>query len=285
MNITILDNSIPKMSDDKKNPMPPMKARLSVANFALKALFKEGTDKDGKTILSCNCAKCTHETTTEDKRCNIKDSNANMLNTTFQHLWGIGMVKFSYDNKCYIDPNEMWSPEKGWYCQEQQHDKVDPAKSQVKSTDGSKPSVDSASGKEDVKSTKVSDRRSYASVLDTTAEKAGPSNGPADVAEVVQSTPEVYFTPILTTNTSIEGKPETEVSYIPAIIVSDGKPPMVVSPDYTLPKDYKSVKTPYDEEKNLYFSPVIVFDGNLEQVIRFQPRIFMESEGIYKYYI
>lgn len=270
-----------QMSEVKKNkPMPIMKDRLPVANFALNALFKQQTDKDGGTILTCQCAKCADETTT--KCCIInKGRNANLQNTVFQHLWNIGMVEFTHEGKCYIDTNKMWSPEKGWYCQEQQHDKVDPAKSQVKSTDGSKPSVDSASRKEDVKSTEVSDRRSYASVLDTTAEKAGPSNGPADVAEVAGLKPEVYFAPILTTSTTIEGKPEIEVSYIPAIIVSDGNI-MVVSPGDTLPLEYKSVKTPIDEEKNLYFSPVIVFNGDLKQVIRFQPKIFMEG-GIYKY--
>jgi len=276
------------MSVDKKNPMPPMKARLSVANFALKALFKEGTDKDGKTILSCNCAKCTHETTTEDKRCNIKDSNANMLNTTFQHLWGIGMVKFSYDNKCYIDPNEMWSPEKGWYCQEQQHDKVDPAKSQEKSTDGSKPSVDSASGKEDVKSTKVSDRRSYASVLETTVEDATVEDATVEDATVEDATvedatlPEVYFRPLLTTNTSVTGVHVTEVSFIPAII-HDNKGIKNFLPCNTLPDRYTSIKTPIDEEKNLWFAPVVVFDNDLKQVIRFQPVIHKDNEGNYKF--
>ena len=194
------------------------------------------------------------------------------------------MVEFSYEGKCYIDAKKKWSPEKGWHSGEQQ-DKVDPAKSQEKSVEGSQPSVDSASGEKAARSTKVSVGKSYASVVETRAEverEAGPSTVSAAAAEeVVQSTPEVYFTPILTTSTSIGGKPETEVSYIPAIIVSDGNT-MVMSPGDSLPKEYTSVKTPFDEEKNLYFSPVIVFNGDLEQVIRFQPRIFTE-DGIYKY--
>lgn len=273
------------MSDDKE--MPPMKGRLPVANFALNTLFKEEIDTNGDTILICQCAKCTHALTT--KRCIInKDRNANLQNTVFQHFWSIGMVDFSYEGKCYIDAKKEWSPEKGWYSGEQQ-EKVDPAKSQEKSGEGSKPSVGSGSGKEVVKSTKVTVSKSYASVLETAAaeeekEEAGPSTVPVAAAEevVVQSTPEVYFSPILTTSTSIEGKPETEVSYIPAIIVFDGNT-RVVSPGDTLPKEYISVKTPFDEKKNLYFSPVIVFNGDLKQVIRFQPRIFMEGEGTYKY--
>ena len=303
---------IPKMSDDKKteNIMPSMKKRVALANFALhgnpksniEPVFKKG-EEGSEILLECKCPKCTHEITTEDKRFKIKKGNANPQNSGFQHLWSIGAVEFSYFGNPFVrDLNKMgWCPEKGWYSNEQL-EKVGPAKSQQKLADGSKPSASTVSGKAVAKSTNVTNGKSYASVLETTVEDATVEDATVEDATVEDATvedatvedatvedatvedatlPEVYFCPILTTNTSVTGEHVTEVSFIPVLIQSvEGITNFL--PCNTLPDKYTSIKTPIDEAKNLWFAPVVVFDDDLKQVIRFQPKIHKDNEGIYK---
>ena len=248
--------------------------RKKLTAFARNTLLSEECN-DGVRMLTCKCAKCKHESTIEAQKClEIRETNKNISNTVLQHILGTGYVEEA-SNGPFINLNKKWSPEKGWYLDEKSDKPLVQDRSLESSSD--KMSYSDAVKQPIVKQSKVEQQK----VEQPTIEQP-------TIEQPTVEQPTIYLGPIITHNRTPGEKNNTMVNYIPLFIKSpQGIFPIAPNNSFNY-SSYKAVEPMVDEQKQIWYTPIIVLNknqsGKLEPFISYIMKIYCDDSNCLQYY-
>ncbi len=248
--------------------------RKKLVAFARNTLLSEECN-DGVRMLTCKCAKCKHESTIEAHKClEIRKTNKNVSNTVLQHILGTGYVEEA-SNGPFINLRKKWSPERGWYLDEKS-DKP-PVQDRSLESSSDKMSYSDAVRQPIVEQPKVEQP------------KVGqPKVGQPKVEQPTIEQPTIYLGPIITHNRTLGEKNNTMVNYIPLFIKSPHGIFPITSNDSFDYSSYKTVESLVDEQKQIWYTPMIVLNknqsGKLEPFISYVMKIYCDNSNRLQYY-